>query len=137
MKLSDFSLSVPEKKGPSAASSKSGELVHTKAEFAPAFATEFVAGQGNTLENLFCSIAMRNAESLALAGGGVAQFDLGAASPDTLHVGGAAGIIDQTQVGQTAAVGQRRFFTDAQGNGLHGGRWLLCCDRSGRGGGGL
>ena len=76
MKLSDFSLSVPEKKSPRAASSKSGELVHTKAESAPAFATEFVAGQGTTLENLFCSIAMRNAESLALAGGGsTLRFD--------------------------------------------------------------
>ena len=76
MKLSDFSLSVPEKKGPKSASSKSGEIVHTEAESAPEFAVEFVAGQCATLEDMFRSIAIRNAEALALAGGGsTLRFD--------------------------------------------------------------
>ncbi len=39
MKLSDFSLHVPEKKGPKSASSKSVDTAHAVAESAPEFAS--------------------------------------------------------------------------------------------------
>ena len=69
MKLSDFSLSVPEKKGPKSASSKSVDTAHAVAESAPEFASG-VAGQCATLEDLFRTMATRNVDAPALAGGG-------------------------------------------------------------------
>lgn len=69
MKLSDFSLHVPEKKGPKSASSKSVDTAHAVAESAPELASG-VAGQCATLEDLFRTMATRNVDAPALAGGG-------------------------------------------------------------------